>query len=498
MTPRRDSGERATAWGADRPDVCTLVDAGVLDELLSDAADAGPRELLTAATRAITQLLGERGSCILLEGQPRVVLALHRPSLSDLPIDLDRYPEVRAAATTRHLVAVDDVHHDAHLAPVRDRLPAELRAVVAVPLVVRDRCLGVILIQSTCARAPDAEARATAALVARMTALLLTRRPTDGGVAGPAPELATGPIALEPQMFKNSRILIVEDDLATAEALADTLTDEGYRVDRAADGPACLRQAQDTAPDLVLLDVNLPGMSGFDTATHLRQRTSTRGVPILFLSAANDLPARVRDVRLEQVDFMPKPFSLDELLARVQQALGQHRARQTLQVAADHDELTGLGNLRLLRRRIANERARFVRYGHPLSIAMVDVDKLKALNDERGHVAGSNALRAIASVLRREARDTDLVVRYGGDEFVALLPHTALADARVFGKRVMLEVAALAATGVPVTVSVGVASLTNLHTLESDEDLLRRADRAAYRAKEAGGNRVCVDDDEPS
>jgi hypothetical protein len=101
MSPRRDSGERATAWDADGPDVRTLVDAGVLDELLSGAADAGPRELLTAATRAITQLLGERGSCILLEGQPRVVLALHRPSLADLPIDLDRYPEVRAAATTR-------------------------------------------------------------------------------------------------------------------------------------------------------------------------------------------------------------------------------------------------------------------------------------------------------------------------------------------------------------------------------------------------------------
>ena len=498
MSPRRDSSELAAAWDSRGPDARTLVDAGVLDELLADAADAGPRELLTTATRAITQLLGERGSCILLEGQPRVVLALHRPALSDLPIDLDRYPEVRAAATTRHLIAVDDVQHDAHLATVRDRLPAELRAVVAVPLVVRDRCLGVILVQSSRVRTPDAEARATALLVARMAALLLTRRPADGGVAAPVTEHPTGPIVLEPQLFKDSRILIVEDDLATAEALADTLTDEGYRVERAADGLACLRHAQDTAPDLVLLDVNLPGMSGFDTATHLRRSTTTRGVPILFLSGVDDLPARVRDVRLEQVDFMPKPFSLDELLARIQQALGQHRARQSLQVAADHDELTGLGNLRLLRRRLASERARFVRYGHPMSIAMVDVDKLKALNDERGHVAGSNALRAIANVLRREARDTDLVVRYGGDEFVALLPHTGLADARVFGKRVMLAVAALAAEDLPVTVSVGVASLTNPHTLESDEDLLRRADRAAYRAKEAGGNRVCVDDDEPS
>src|SRR3954466_2913671 len=140
-------------------EVSMPVDGNAVAELLDVAAAAGPRELLTAATRGITRLLGERGSCILLDGQPRVVLALHRPLLEELPIDLERYPEVRAAVERRDLVAVDDAHSDARLELVRHRLPVALRAVAAVPLMVRDRCLGVILVQSTRAHIPNGQAR---------------------------------------------------------------------------------------------------------------------------------------------------------------------------------------------------------------------------------------------------------------------------------------------------------------------------------------------------
>ena len=308
---------------------------------------------------------------------------------------------------------------------------------------------------------------------------LPTRRSTPIQTASPEPWNA------------RRRILVVEDDPDIAMTISEGLEDEGYLVQQARDGRQGVAQALSMRPDLILLDVNLPLIDGFEAAVQLRESAITRPVPIIFLSARPDLSARVRHLQLENIDFISKPFAGDELLTRIEQALIGARAQQKLQYQATVDELTGLGNLGMFRARLAEEHKRFSRYGSPLSLAMIDVDKLKSINDTHGHVAGSDALRAIADVLRRQARTTDLAARYGGDEFVVLLPHTPPAEALVFAERVRDKIEMLTVHGFHPTVSIGVASLSQPGTLETDEQLLRRADAAAYAAKRQGGNRTC-------
>jgi diguanylate cyclase (GGDEF)-like protein len=467
----------------------TLVDGNRIETLIEFASDATPRELLFATTRGITELLGERGSCILLDGPPHVVLAPHAPTLVDWPVDLARYPEVAAAIESREVVAIEDAHQDARLAPVRDLLPAELRSVTTIPMVVGDRCLGVFLVQSRRTRAGTPEARATAALMARLTALVLFRRDVQPSALAAPMALIDAPAA---PVTVPGRILLIEDDDEQAAILCEMLGEEGYQVERADDGMAGLRRAETFRPDVVLLDVNMPVMDGFETAERLRQERATQNVPILFLSGIGDLSRRVRGVKMDDVDFLPKPFSFDELLARIQRALSQAATRTRLRADAERDELTGLGNLRVLRARLTAERARFERYGPALSVVVIDVDKLKRINDRHGHIAGSLALRSVAEALNRQIRETDLAVRYGGDEFVVLLPHTSVDEALVFAERVRAQIAGLDPGGIRVTVSMGVAALSRRASRESNEELIHRADQAAYRAKRQGGNQVCV------
>jgi diguanylate cyclase (GGDEF)-like protein len=286
------------------------------------------------------------------------------------------------------------------------------------------------------------------------------------------------------------RVLVVEDDADQAEAIVEVLRMEGYGVTHVSRGAEALNECRREPPGLMILDVGLPDMDGFAVAETLAGDRHTAAIPVVIVSAAADLATRVRRAERLELDFVRKPYKLEEILARVEHGLGQAQLRRRLHRDARFDELTGLGNTRLLDERLQVETARLERYGTPLAIAVLDVDKLKRINDEHGHLAGSAALQAIGQALRSEIRDTDLAVRFGGDEFVVMLPHTGLGEARAFAERVLQSTRALRPGGVRVSVSIGVAAFDQSCD-GSPRALLARADQAVFRAKDHGGD--CVE-----
>ncbi|MEP6654325.1 MAG: diguanylate cyclase [Myxococcales bacterium] len=486
-------------------------------EALVNASARGARALIAAATHAVVARLGERGSCVLVTEVPRVVYSTEFPSLVDFSLHLPRYPEIAAAVASKEVVIVDDVATSPLLAPVAHLLPARLGAVAVVPLLAEKRCLGVIIVQSSTPRGPSAAAVSAVRLDGRVVGSLLEQRWGDElarqlGCA-PTPPLTEAARAHSsdrhlapawddrvPAMVDGApertrrRLLIADDDSEDASWLAELLGDEGFDVRCAVNGADAVHQARQDTPDLILLDVHMPVMDGFSAAAELAQDPRTMAVPVLFLSAAEDLMSRVRHFDRDGVDFLRKPYSFVELVARIEKSLKQADARNHLRLDANIDELTGLGNLRCLREHIQKEQSRMGRTGSALTIVMIDVDKLKRINDEHGHVVGSRVLKAIGETLHSEIRPTDLAVRYGGDEFVVLLPHTQTDDGVVFAERALSRINALRPEGIEITLSVGVAGVNRLAGLSVD-GLLARADAAAYRAKHLGGNRVCKHDD---
>ena len=259
------------------------------------------------------------------------------------------------------------------------------------------------------------------------------------------------------------------------------------------DGESAVKRAKELLPDLVLLDLFLPGLDGFGALTGLRRDPKTAEVPVIFLSAQGDAETKSQGLSLGAADYLAKPFSAQELLARVDRTLRLTAQKEHFRALAQTDGLTGLPNFRSFHARLEEEVARADRYAHPLSCAMVDLDGLKEINDRLGHAAGNRAILGLADAVREELRDTDFAARYGGDEFVVLLPQTNAAAAGQFAERLrrrLLEVSQ--AAGLPVRASIGVAALSpdEVGAPEAAEDLLRRADEALYKAKRLGRDRV--------
>ncbi|HTN51231.1 MAG TPA: diguanylate cyclase [Anaeromyxobacter sp.] len=301
--------------------------------------------------------------------------------------------------------------------------------------------------------------------------------------------------AARPPSGGHPRVLVVDDEPDAREALAQVLEGD-FEVVAAEDGQAAVDLARSAHPDLVLLDVNMPRLDGFQVLERLRGDPVTTDIPVIFVSARGDDAVKVRSLDLGAVDYLQKPFSERELRARVDRTLRLVRSQTALRELAQTDALTGLANLRAFRARIEEEVKRARRYRTPLTCVMADMDHLKPVNDQLGHAAGDRAIAAVSAVLRGELRETDFGARYGGDEFVILLPHTSAEEGRVFAERACARLREtqleIGGRHVPLGASFGVACLSGEAPEDASDALLRAADAALYSAKRAGRGRVTV------
>jgi diguanylate cyclase (GGDEF)-like protein len=305
----------------------------------------------------------------------------------------------------------------------------------------------------------------------------------------------------------DARILIVDDHEDNVELLRARLEAWGYRTICASDGASALRAVYDAKPDLILLDVMMPQVDGLEVARRIRGDPKLPFIPIILQTALDSVESKIEGLEAGADDYITKPIHFSELQARVRsllriKALQDELARREHDLAEMNDQLlrisrldglTGLANRRYLEERLEEMWEHAERLGEPLACVMCDIDKFKSVNDTYGHQAGDAVLRDFAGILEREAREIDRVGRYGGEEFVVLLPGTVLDAAVTFAERVRTatEAHTFAFDGVEIrrTVSCGVAGWPHPR-IASCEGLVRAADDALYVAKETGRNRV--------
>ena len=290
------------------------------------------------------------------------------------------------------------------------------------------------------------------------------------------------------------KVLVVDDCDMIQALLEEHLSEEPVELLFVGDGPAAVSAALAEQPDLILLDVEMPGTNGFETCRRLKADPSTADIPVVFLTGASTTEERIKGLDLGAVDYITKPFDVAELRARVRAALRTRHLHQLLAKRAMIDGLTGLWNRAYFEISLNKEVSASRRTGTPLSCIMVDVDHFKSINDRYGHPFGDQTLRVVADVISTGRRPNDTVCRYGGEEFAILAAGTDTQGAATLAERVRAAVAAcrLIAHGehVPVTCSFGIAELSTA----TAPMLVQCADEALYRAKRAGRNRVEIAD----
>ena len=305
------------------------------------------------------------------------------------------------------------------------------------------------------------------------------------------PSMIAGP---EASTERRPTILVVDDEPLYLELISGILGDD-FRILIADEGMAGMEIAANKVPQLILLDLMMPVIDGFEVYRCLKADPRTRDIPVIFITGMGDVATETKGLRMGAVDYINKPINPDLVKARVNTQINLKLMRDQLVMLAATDGLTGLANRFHFDGMLAYEYARHLRSGEELALIMLDIDNFKAFNDTFGHIRGDECLREVAKAMTKTvSRCTDLVARYGGEEFAVLMPDTSLRGAVIIAERVRNSIGNLALPQIDareghVTASLGVVSGRFLKGT-SIVDVLTEADIQLYRAKAGGRNRV--------
>lgn len=276
-------------------------------------------------------------------------------------------------------------------------------------------------------------------------------------------------------------IFVADDEQEITQLLTKRLTQAGYEVHSANDGKEALRKIRELMPDLILLDIMMPEAGGFDVKRELNKSEATAEIPAIFLSAKTSEEDKVKGFDLHADDYVTKPFGYRELKARIDSILSRREKHEERLMT---DPMTGLYN-----QSVYKNKAKWLfdiakRYKRDFTLVVLDIDNLKKVNDHLGHIAGDEMIKITANAMKKVFRTSDILVRYGGDEFVVIMPETAESQAAIPIRRLRAEIQNAQSKTLqnPFSVSVGAASYKE--GMIDETDLFNLADQRMYAEKE--------------
>lgn len=291
----------------------------------------------------------------------------------------------------------------------------------------------------------------------------------------------------------NAKVLIVDDNKLNIKILTNILENEGYIVYSSDNSLLVHEIAYQVKPNIILLDIVMPHMNGFEVCALLKRDFELRDIPVIMVTSRTDGTDVKKALELGALDYVRKPVDEGEVIARVQSALRFKQYEEKLKEMAVRDSLTGLYNHGVLVEFLEKELAKQKRKGYGLCFAMIDVDFFKRINDTYGHMAGDEVLKGLADILSKSVRDSDIVGRYGGEEFGIILPEVTRADSFWLCERIRRSIEnyefCIEQNVIRITVSIGIC-FKGLENSVHCGEIIKQADDALYTSKNSGRNHI--------